>query len=1036
MKKLFKLCFVLSLGAAALVGCGEQDNTVDYSDPSLTCYFHFYIKKGEQEIEVGEYDTKDIIKLTKDQFVDRYLDGSLEGRYPYYSYINMTYTTGTEFAFDYETTNKYLNDTPCDYSFGFLWSGSGWNVYLNYVATSYNITYVGYEDHFTDKNHYSIENQFELPQITEETHRKFVGWKIQGTEVMLSSTPNTDLRNLVLEPVFENNTYKISYTCPIEVSNDNPTTFTYYDDTLPLTNLKDDPNGAYTFDGFYLDNKKITSIDPRVGKDITIECRFNFTEYTAKYFVDDELVETKTFTMLTLKDYVEPEVPNKDHYNGAWSAKVEKTQNYEINAVYTEKKDEYKITYEGVKGADNPNPTAYSFFDDVIELKPLESNEKITFNGWKIDGKTVTSFNPKDYLKDITIVADIEVKEYTITYYVGEEIIKTDKITFETLANYSMPNVPSKEHYVGKWDLKVDSLKDYTVRAIYELEKFTVKVVTNIEGYSVDDINVEYGSTYQDVIDQIEYDDKFISAVYSDEALTTSVTLSSLIDKNITIYLKWETLVKISSLEDWSKIVNNPSSNFVLTSDISFKGGDIPVVSNFTGVLDGNGHKITRFAVSNTNCAATYGLFIVNSGTIKNLIIEDGTFVAKNADGSSTASIGLLCGNNKGTIENVDFNTVTANITTSFWIRIDDFQNHTGYLYSGLLCGNNQGTIKNCFVDSETKATFKTRLGYSRTSGTSSTKYVFDGYTYHGLIAGLNTGKVENITCDGQIVLDSITLDENAPGTWDVSMKGGCKYHPRVGGLVGRNREQGVVSKSISSASISLKYGVPATRYDNPYESANVVGGVVGISESEINSCQATSTASIIIYANGNTELGGIAGRMEANSVLKACYSECRFSISNSSGSIYIGGISGRNHGAISYCHASLIYVTIVSTSNRSQAVGGLVGDTTDTSSIMLSVAYVNLVSNITCINCYALGYVSASAMLNKITVYAPTQSTTILTNENITSVESMDDLYQKVEDYHFDELDFTLYDDKLPTIEGIGKIVEEDNSQQQNNND
>ena len=162
-----------------------------------------------------------------------------------------------------------------------------------------------------------------------------------------------------------------------------------------------------------------------------------------------------------------------------------------------------------------------------------ESNEKITFKGWKIDGNYVTSFNPKDYLKDITIVADIEVIEYTITYYVGEEVYKTDKINFETITTYVMPDVPSKEHYQGKWDIKVDSLKDYTIKATYTLNQFTVKIVTNIDNFKVDDIVVSYGEDYQSVIDQIKYDDKYITGVYSDSSLETKVDLSTLVDKGI-----------------------------------------------------------------------------------------------------------------------------------------------------------------------------------------------------------------------------------------------------------------------------------------------------------------------------------------------------------------------------------------------------------------------------------------------------------------------------------------------------------------------
>ena len=107
MKKLFKICFAVLLSATFLTGCG--DSTTDYADPSLTCLFHFYDKKGNTEIEIGEFETRAIINLTKEQFVDQYLNGSLENRYPNYSYVNMTYSTGNSSYSNYIPQLYYLS---------------------------------------------------------------------------------------------------------------------------------------------------------------------------------------------------------------------------------------------------------------------------------------------------------------------------------------------------------------------------------------------------------------------------------------------------------------------------------------------------------------------------------------------------------------------------------------------------------------------------------------------------------------------------------------------------------------------------------------------------------------------------------------------------------------------------------------------------------------------------------------------------------------------------------------------------------------
>ena len=74
--------------------------------------------------------------------------------------------------------------------------------------------------------------------------------------------------------------------------------------------------------------------------------------------------------------------------------------------------------------------------------------------------------------------------------------------------------------------------------------------------------------------------------------------------------------------------------------------------------------------------------------------------------------------------------------------------------------------------------------------------------------------------------------------------------------------------------------------------------------------------------------------------------------------------------------------------------------------------------------NCYDVGSVSASANLIKVSVYAPTQSTTInaVENDGLASVSSKAKLYEDAEKYYFDEAGFELFNDKFPTISGLGK--------------
>ena len=53
-------------------------------------------------------------------------------------------------------------------------------------------------------------------------------------------------------------------------------------------------------------------------------------------------------------------------------------------------------------------------------------------------------------------------------------------------------------------------------------------------------------------------------------------------------------------------------------NDIDMGGATLPPVGTYAGVLDGQGHKIYNFKVESQ--AQTTGLFLMNTGTIRNLV--------------------------------------------------------------------------------------------------------------------------------------------------------------------------------------------------------------------------------------------------------------------------------------------------------------------------------------------------------------------------------------------------------------------------------
>jgi len=137
--------------------------------------------------------------------------------------------------------------------------------------------------------------------------------------------------------------------------------------------------------------------------------------------------------------------------------------------------------------------------------------------------------------------------------------------------------------------------------------------------------------------------------------------------------------------EDWDKC-------FILVNDINladYTGTQFNIIGNFSGVFDGNDHKIWNFTWSSAG-GAFIGLFksLGSGGQIKNLGME-------NVSVSGGWFVGGLVGNNSGTITNC---YITGNVT--------------GRNFVGGLVFSNSGTITNCYSTGNVSGVFAYNPNY------------------------------------------------------------------------------------------------------------------------------------------------------------------------------------------------------------------------------------------------------------------------------------------------------------------------------------
>lgn len=143
----------------------------------------------------------------------------------------------------------------------------------------------------------------------------------------------------------------------------------------------------------------------------------------------------------------------------------------------------------------------------------------------------------------------------------------------------------------------------------------------------------------------------------------------------------WQEFKYIETVEDFRKIEDDLSGNYVLAKDIDFGGNKFrPIAyksgSSFTGKFSGNGHTISNISVNYDDDLV--GLFGTNKGLIMNLAVS--------GEVTGEEYIGGICAKNEGTIYSCSFDgEVKQSATTQRKGKV------------GGICDTNYAIISNCF---------------------------------------------------------------------------------------------------------------------------------------------------------------------------------------------------------------------------------------------------------------------------------------------------------------------------------------------------
>lgn len=237
-----------------------------------------------------------------------------------------------------------------------------------------------------------------------------------------------------------------------------------------------------------------------------------------------------------------------------------------------------------------------------------------------------------------------------------------------------------------------------------------------------------------------------------------------------------------------------PDGDYVLTGDVDLSGSSetFTPIEDFTGTFTGNGFSIGGFDldVSTVENDSEVGMFLnvgvdatISDVNVSNVTVTQGDNNTGN-NTSETTYVGVIVGNNQGTLSNIQVTGSTIESTNNV---AGILGSGTMTLYAGGLVGRNNGTIINSYA----------RVNVVLNSSVSSSWFsASSGNIYVGGLVGYNAGTLSQSYATGNVTSN---VDTSTSG-WGASVT----VNTYTGGLVGLNASGGNVHHVFATGNVTL----------------------------------------------------------------------------------------------------------------------------------------------------------------------------------------------------------------------------------------
>lgn len=319
----------------------------------------------------------------------------------------------------------------------------------------------------------------------------------------------------------------------------------------------------------------------------------------------------------------------------------------------------------------------------------------------------------------------------------------------------------------------------------------------------------------------------------------------------------------IRTAEAFAKFINDAvdmteTDVWTVDADIDMQGAKLAPAAAFSGVLNGNNHRIYNFTVESDN--EYVGLILNNYGTIKNITF--GSADGRKYDGKTVIS----AVEGKG-------------------------GNHTGLV--AVNAGRMEGVVNFANIKFTASTAPTDYVGTGGIAGGAANGAVFDGCVNYGKLEGSGEVKVEfsfgGILGIGKLVAGDLVTVSNCVNNADIDLNVYISKVLMAGGIVGRTNFLVVIDNCTNNGKLTYTTDVAPKTWAS-------FGGIVG---SLYNGAQALNcrnngaVSSDLLQVN---RMGGIAGVLNSGGVIKDCVNSADVSVRQEGANANwqsIGGILG-----------------------------------------------------------------------------------------------------------------------------------------------